>query len=387
MSTVSVSEEGNEGISSADEEISSYVARAQATGLENVSALSAFQKRMEQYPQLSADAQRSLALEYQKSLTSKEELIAMRQSHKGSGIVERRKMAALDREVARGEYAIEHLVGSNFKLVWLIVRENVEGRYGAERASDLLPDMLNDANEAVVMAIRDFDPVRCPTFATYLARVVRDHVRMKITHTGPLRLAPSWVRLKRIASHRIPALASELGRAPKKEEIQEDLTNACLAWAEKKLTEEQLTLPEDEKRDLKMSKLRKQGMLGAIRDIDDVLTATQSMASLDLPVGSEEGGSSLGDLLPAGRGDNAFSSLELSELSSTLKNVLAGLNDRERDILLYRFGFVDGKEWTYAKIAAKYDVTAERIRQIERSVLGRLSGSGKLQGFLPGSDL
>jgi RNA polymerase primary sigma factor len=66
---------------------------------------------------------------------------------------------------------------------------------------------------------------------------------------------------------------------------------------------------------------------------------------------------------------------------------LGALQDREREIVLLRFGFVDGETWTYLKIAERYDVTAERIRQIERAALSKLSSPhgnfSALIGFLP----
>lgn len=367
----------------ADAEIASYVARAQSRALENMPALSAFQRRAEQYPQLSASAQSELIVDFQAGQRAKE---ALRQGLKGAP--ERRAQAS----VRRAEHAIEYLVMSNFKLVLLITRENTEERYGRERSAELLPDLVAEANVALTEAVLEYDPERCPTFSTYAARRIRDHVRMRLTKEGPLRLAPSWSRLKRITAVRVPALAATLGRTPTKAEIQADLERACLEWAEGKLTDEQRVLPEPERHELKLAKLRKQGMLGAIRDLDDVLVATQSVTSLDTPVG-EEGGSTMGELLAGTSGDSLFEGVELDELRNSLMAALDSLPQRDREIILYRFGFLtegpddDGKGWTYARIAERYGVTAERIRQIERNVLTRLRAphahSGALAAHLP----
>lgn len=350
----------------ADAEIASYVTRAQAQAraYERLPALSAFQKQMERYPQLSPLAQNELAADYQAGVAARAELASGRLR----GAPERRARA----KVRRGEYAIEHLIGSNFKLVHLICRENAEDRFGRERANELLPDLVAEANLALTEAAGSFDPARCPTFPTYAARVVRDRVRMVLSRDSAVKLAPSWTRLKRIASVRIPQLSAELGRRPTKAEIQADLLERCLEWAEGKLTDEQRSLPPAQRHDIKLAKLRKQGMLGAIEALDDVLVATQSVTSLSAPVGAD-GSATVGDLIAADSDDATFDSVELSELRESLAAALATLKDRDREIVLYRYGFVDGECWTYAKIATRYGVTAERVRQIERSVITRLA--------------
>lgn len=369
----------------ADAEIRSYVERtsSRSSALEGVPALSAFQRRMEQYPQLSPESQAQLVQEYQLGVASKTEL-----KGRHSATADRRIRA----KIRRGEWAIEHLIGSSFRLVWLICRENAEERYGRDRASELLPDLVAEANVALTEAAQNFDPARGPVFSTYAARVVRDRVRMVLTKEGALRLAPSWSRLKRIASVRVPQLTTELGRVPTEAEVRADLLERCLEWAESKLTPEQQILPDAKRLELKIAKLRKQGMLGAIENLADVMIATQSVDSLDRSVG-DEGSSTLGDLL--GGGDEApgayspggFDNVELEQLRESLMGALSGLSDRDREIVLYRYGFADGETWTYAKIAERYGVTAERIRQIEHLVLSKLRAPhamrDTLAAFLP----
>lgn len=356
--------DGDDRESLADAEIASYVARAQSRSLANVPALSAFQRRMEQYPQLSPEAQLELTRDYQKGMAAKAKI----RDGGLRGVQERRAQAA----VRRGEYAIEYLVASNLKLVLLIARENAEERFGRERAADMLPDLVGEANLALTEAVVNYDVERCPVFSSYAARVIRDRVRMMLTKEGPLRLAPSWNRLKRIASVRMPALAAELGRQPTEEEVKADLLAKCLEWAEAKLTPEQRHLSVEEQHKIKIAKLRKQGMLGAIDNLADVLLATQSVASLDAPVG-EGAGSSLGDLLSEGETGGMFEDVELDQLRSDLAAALATLPERDREIVRLRYGFVDNETWTYARISEQYGVTAERIRQIERNVLAKLA--------------
>jgi RNA polymerase primary sigma factor len=361
-----------------DEQVAAWVARSERGSSSALSALSAYQRAAEAHGTLGPEDQIRLASEYQDLMRLKKRL----EAGDLRGGEERR---ARD-QVRRMDLMMERLTSSCWRLAWLIVRENAEGRFGRDKASEMLPDLMSEANMALVEAVRQFDPERTPTFATYAARVVRDHVRMVISRDGYIHLAPSWSRLKRIASARVPELTAELGRTPSKEEVQADLLQTCLAWAERKLTDDQRKLPDAQRHDVKMAKLRKQGMLGALRDIDEVMAVTQSVASLDQPVG-DDGGATLADLLPNQSGGGLFDSVELDELKKAIASALASLTERERTIILLRYGFVDGENWTYAAIAEKYDVTPERIRQIERAVMGKLSSPhgqySALSSFLP----
>lgn len=275
------------------------------------------------------------------------------------------------RTIRHGEDAATELTGSMMKLTMVIARENSEERYGRERASDLMPDLVGEAMLALTEALKGYDPARCPSFNIYAGRVIRDRVRMVLSKDSAIKLPPSWVRIKRIAAVRIPVLTTELGRAPTTREIQADLLAKCMEWATSKLSEEQLELSAEEQQEAKVAKLRKQGMIAAIEAIEDVLIATQSVASLDSPVG-DEGGASLGDMLSNPTQDSMFDNVELNQLRDALRDALGSLSERERDIVLYRFGFADGECWTYQKISEQYGVTAERIRQIEKNVLAKL---------------
>lgn len=135
------------------------------------------------------------------------------------------------------------------------------------------------------------------------------------------------------------------------------------------------------------AKLVKQGMLGAIERYEEVVSLTQSTMSMDAPVG-EEGGSTFGEVVALGDGsaDSVYEEVEAAELAREIQGILATFDERERDIILRRFGWFDGEVWTYAKIAPLYGVSAERVRQIEASVLNKLRGPGfaQLSDYLPG---
>jgi RNA polymerase primary sigma factor len=340
----------------------------------NQTAFSAFQKRMGKYSQLPSNEQAYLVKQYQAALKIRENTSGKKLKKSEQGVID------------AGERAMELLAGSGFRLMLLIVRELAEARHGKEKASELLPDLMSEANEALLEAASQYDASRGLSFSTYLARVVRDKVRMSLTKEGPLKLSSSWTRIKRIATVRTAILTEELGRTPTIKEIQNDLLDRCLEWAETKLTESQKALPKKQRKELMLAKLRKQGMLGAIRDLEEVLAATQAIASLDIEI-SEEGGGTLGDFIGNPDSGAIFDNIELTELREALNRALSTLADREREIILYRFGFIDGEMWTYSKIADKFKVTSERIRQIERSVLAKFNSPhgqySYLSGFLP----
>lgn len=364
-----------------EDEISSYVARAQAANLENVPALSAFQRRLARYPQLGPEQQAELVMVFQRGLRAKQRMAA--------GEVSARDERKLRREIHESEDAADRLIGSSWRLQLIIVRELAEKRYGRERAGELMGDLVGEANVAVVEAASNFDPSRGPSFSAYLARAVRDRVRMVLARQGAdLRVSPSWSRVKRIATVRIPELQAELGRPPTKEDIQADLTARCLEWAEARLTPAQRDLPYPERHELMMAKLRKQGMLGAIRDIEEILSVTRNIQSLDAALGHDRSATLAETVAESDAGDT-FDRVEHQELSAAITRALSNLTDRERHIIVRRFG-LDGQEpWKYAQIAATFGVSAERIRQIEHAVMLKLAdpdGPGRmLASFLPSS--
>jgi len=164
-------------------------------------------------------------------------------------------------------------------------------------------------------------------------------------------------------------MSEALGRTPTLEEMQKDLMRVCMEWAADRLTAEQKKQSKAAREEAMLERLRKQGMLGAIAKLDDVLAATQVAGSFDAPVGDGEG--TLADII----GDDqpeVGAGLEQAEMHAAVRGALEDLDERERDIIMHRYGFVDGEMWTYAKISELYNVSPERIRQIERATIERL---------------
>ena len=347
----------------------------------NASALSAFQRSADRFPPLNTEQQLEMHKVYRNGEAARAALDA--NSLRGG------KKSQAEAAVRAAEVAMEHLCASCWRLAWLLVREAAEPRFGRDKASEMLPDLMGEANAALVEAVKDFDPSQTPKFHTYAARRVRDRMRVVLSRDTYVQVAPSWSRVKRMAVTLVPELTLKLGHHPSTKELQEGLLEQCIAWADDHLPPHERALPEAQRHQARLTKLRKQGMLGAIRDIEEVLVATQSVASLDAPVGTADGAASLGDLLSAPSADSSFDNVEHQALQKALLAALGTLSDRERDILLLRHGFIedDGEEWTYNRIADRHGVTAERIRQIEKSALVKLSSPhaqyAGLNTFLP----
>jgi RNA polymerase sigma factor (sigma-70 family) len=354
-------------------DLDEVVARSRRGSGSGASAVSAFQRSAERFPPLEPEEQLLLLSRLREITTRIERMEAANRARERDRLKELRKEA---------DRIIEHVAASCWKLAWLIVREQAEERFGRDRATDMLPDLLGEANYALVKAVKEFDPSMTPKFATYAARVMRDHTRAVLSRDGYVRLAPSWSRVKRLAATRLPEMTHELGRRPTIEELQKDLTAKCLDWAENHLTEQQKRLPAAQRKKLALAKLRKQGMLGAIRDIEDILVVSQTVVSLDAPLG-DEGGGTLGETVAYEDESGLLDRIELGELHGKIMVSLETiLTEREREIVLLRYGFDGSEGWTYSAIAERFDVSSERIRQIERGALEKLSAAeGGLAGL------
>lgn len=366
---------GSTGAAGGD--LEEIVVRSRQGGGSGASAVSAFQRSADRFPPLDPEEQLLLLARHREIV---ERITRMESANRAR---DRERLRDLKREAER---IVEHVAASCWKLAWLIVREQAEERFGRDRATDMLPDLLGEANFALVKAVLEFDPTMTPKFATYAARVIRDHTRAVLSRDGYVRLAPSWGRVKRLAATRLPEMTHELGRRPSIEELQADLTKRCLEWAENHLTEEQQDLPAAQRKKLAMAKLRKQGMLGAIRDIEEILVVSQTVVSLDAPLGDENGGT-LGETVAYESQDGLLDRMELGELHGRIMATLSeSLTEREREIVLLRYGFDGSEGWTYSAIAERFDVSSERIRQIERGALEKLSaadgGLGGLAAYL-----
>jgi RNA polymerase primary sigma factor len=341
--------------------------------------MSAFARKMDQYPMLSADAQDELIRAYQQCL---------RVTAAAKGCSPRSREAAKARKAQlEAEQYLTHLVASNFRLVYVICRDVASRRYPSrDRLQEMMPDLIQEGEFALTQAAQRFDSTRNLGFPKYAARAVRDRVRHVLSGDTPTKMPAAWVRTHRIAKHLIPEMTTALGRRPTTPELQEALLVKAYEWGQSHLSPDDEALSAAGRKQAITAKLRKQGMLGAIERVEDILSIAQQSSSLDAKVG-DENSTTLGELLTDSSNDSIFDDVELAELRDTLAVALADFTDRERMIILLRYGFVDGEVWTYERIRPRFDVTAERIRQIENQVLEKLrTPAGQytsLAAFLP----
>lgn len=341
-----------------DEEIEAYVeASISYTDHSQISAFSSLSRQMDQYSQLSPADQQKCVKRYVIGIEAKEMLESGAESDE------------LLRLVEDGRQAQAEILGSMFRLVTIIARESAVRRYGTERGLAMIEDLVAEAQVSLLESLPKYAArTDAVPFATYAARVVRDKVRHLIDRHGGLDVPSGWMRMKRVASSVVPALEYTLGRKPTTVEIQAALLEKAYEWAYEHLTDEQKQLSPEEQAIKMTEKLKKQGMLGAINRYDEVMAAMSESVSIHAKVGED---SEVGDFI-ADSTDGGLDELELEELKRDIAAALSELGDRERDIIMYRFGLVDGTSWTYAKLAPKYGISAERVRQIEAGVMEKL---------------
>jgi RNA polymerase primary sigma factor len=171
-------------------------------------------------------------------------------------------------------------------------------------------------------------------------------------------------------------LTQQLGRAPTTEEVAlevgylpaEDVDAVLRAHSEKKTLEAGL----------------QHRLEYAMQKVNRVLRSAEEPVSIDGPVGDEDTGS-LGDFLEDEDAPSPLDSATREMLREQVRSALNLLSDREREVLELRFGLNDGKDHTLEEVSSYFDVTRERIRQIEAKALRKLrhpSRSKPLRDYL-----
>ncbi len=250
----------------------------------------------------------------------------------------------LDHEVDMGEAAHKQLVQSNLRLVVALARRYV-GRGMA------LLDLIQEGNVGLMRAVERFDYRRGFKFSTYATWWIRQAISRAIADQGrtirmPIHVLDAVNKLTRTQRE----LTQVLGRAPTIDELADDL-------------------------DLEVTR------------VAELRRIAQDTVSLETPVGEDEDGT-LGDLVEDVDSEKPADVAAFSSLQGELAQALEGLNDRERQVLIMRFGLADGRMRTLEEVGSHFNVTRERIRQLETKALAKLrhpDKSGKLEGFLENS--
>ncbi len=260
---------------------------------------------------------------------------------KSGGEIPAETLKELKKAIKGGERAKQQLAEANLRLVVSIAKRYV-GR------GMLFLDLIQEGNLGLIKAVEKFDYVKGFKFSTYATWWIRQAITRAIADQArtiriPVHMVETINKVIRVNRQ----LLQELGHDPSPEE-----------------TAEEMGMP--------------------VEKVREILKIAQEPVSLETPIGEEED-SHLGDFIPDEDASEPSEAASFTLLKEQLVDVLSTLTPREEKVLKLRFGIEDGRTRTLEEVGKEFNVTRERIRQIEAKALRKLrhpSRSKKLKDFL-----
>lgn len=302
-------------------------------------------KEIGKVPLLSADEEIELAQNMEDGAVAIEKINVLKSRLDGASEEEKaeikEEIKTLQRDVDKGADAKKRLAEANLRLVVSIAKRYV-GR------GMLFLDLIQEGNLGLIKAVEKFDYKKGYKFSTYATWWIRQAITRAIADQArtiriPVHMVETINKLIRVSRQ----LLQELGREPSPEEIAKEMS-----------------MP--------------------VERVREILKISQEPVSLETPIGEEED-SHLGDFIKDDNVPVPADAAAFTLLKEQLEEVLGTLTEREQKVLTLRFGLEDGRARTLEEVGKEFNVTRERIRQIEAKALRKLrhpSRSRKLKDYL-----
>lgn len=302
-------------------------------------------KEIGKVPLLSADEEIELAQNMEDGAVATEKINVLKGRIDGASEEEKaeikEEIKTLQRDVDKGADAKKRLAEANLRLVVSIAKRYV-GR------GMLFLDLIQEGNLGLIKAVEKFDYKKGYKFSTYATWWIRQAITRAIADQArtiriPVHMVETINKLIRVSRQ----LLQELGREPSPEEIAKEMN-----------------MP--------------------VERVREILKISQEPVSLETPIGEEED-SHLGDFIKDDNVPVPADAAAFTLLKEQLEEVLGTLTEREQKVLTLRFGLEDGRARTLEEVGKEFNVTRERIRQIEAKALRKLrhpSRSRKLKDYL-----
>lgn len=302
-------------------------------------------KEIGKVPLLSVDEEIELAQNMEDGAVATEKINVLKGRIDGASEEEKaeikEEIKTLQRDVDKGADAKKRLAEANLRLVVSIAKRYV-GR------GMLFLDLIQEGNLGLIKAVEKFDYKKGYKFSTYATWWIRQAITRAIADQArtiriPVHMVETINKLIRVSRQ----LLQELGREPSPEEIAKEMN-----------------MP--------------------VERVREILKISQEPVSLETPIGEEED-SHLGDFIKDDNVPVPADAAAFTLLKEQLEEVLGTLTEREQKVLTLRFGLEDGRARTLEEVGKEFNVTRERIRQIEAKALRKLrhpSRSRKLKDYL-----